>query len=105
MEKNDIKCPKCGSETRQRKKGFTHAGSQRMLCCDCGYKYTPNPKQWGYSEETRKRALQLLALGNTGRGIGKIMNMSQSNAYRWAKEEAAEEAKKAPHGADPIEID
>jgi transposase-like protein len=88
MENKEKKCPKCGSETRQHKKGFTGAGSQRMFCNDCGCKYTPEPKSRAYSEDVRKQALRLLALGNTGRGIGKVLNMSRSNAYRWAKEEA-----------------
>jgi len=58
-----------------------------MYCKVCGCKYTPNPKSKAYSEEVRKQALRLLALGNTGRGVGKALNMSKSNAYRWAREE------------------
>ena len=57
-----------------------------MYCNDCGCKYTPNPKTKAYSEEKRKEALKLLTLGNTGRGIGKTLSMSKSNAYRWARE-------------------
>jgi transposase-like protein len=87
MEEKEIKCPKCESKERQHKKGFTSAGSQRMYCNKCGCKYTPNPKEKAYSEEKRKEALRLLTLGNTGRGIGKLLNMSKSNAYRWAREE------------------
>lgn len=87
MEKREIRCPKCGSEKNQHKKGFTGSGSQRMYYNECGCKYTPNPKNRAYSEDVRKQALRLLALGNTGRGIGKALNMNKSNAYRWAQEE------------------
>jgi len=87
MKSERKKCPKCGSEKGQHKKGYTVSGSQRMFCNICKNKYTPNPKSRSYSEEVRKQALRLLALGNTGRGIGKVLNMSKANAYRWAKEE------------------
>ena len=96
MENKEKKCPKCGEEANQHKKGFTSAGSQRMYCNSCGCKYTPNPKSRAYSEEKRKQALQMLVLGNTGRGIGKLLNMSKSNAYRWAREEV----KKTPKPVD-----
>lgn len=88
MEKKEVECPKCGAGKRQQKKGYTSAGSQRMYCSNCGCKYTPKPKSRAYSEDVRKQALRLLALGNTGRGIGKVLNMNRSNAYRWAREEA-----------------
>ena len=71
-------------------------GSQRMYCPECKHKYTPNPKSRAYSEDVRKQALQLLALGNTGRGVGKALNMSKANAYRWAREEV----KKTPKPVD-----
>jgi transposase-like protein len=87
MDNEKKKCPKCGAEERQIKKGRTKAGSQRMYCKDCGCKYTPDPKSRAYSEEVRKQAARLLLLGNTGRGIGKALNMSKANAYRWAREE------------------
>ncbi len=101
METEKKGCPKCGSEKGQHKKGYTSAGSQRMYCNGCGHKYTPRPKSRAYSEEKRKEALRLLALGNTGRGVGKALNMSKANAYRWAKEEAKKTRKcvdKSTHG-------
>ena len=87
MKSREKSCPNCGSEKGQHKKGFTVSGSQRMFCNICKCKYTPNPKSRAYSEDVRKQALRLLALGNTGRGVGKALNMSKANAYRWAKEE------------------
>jgi len=88
MEKEKVSCPKCGNSKNQARKGFTVAKSQRWFCNECKCKYTPNPKKWIFSDEERRLALRLLALGNTGRGIGKAMEMSKANAYRWAKEYA-----------------
>jgi transposase-like protein len=96
MENRGIKCRNCGSEKGQHKKGFTGSGSQRMFCNICKCKYTPKPKNKAYSEEVRKQALWLLVLGNTGRGVGKALNMSKANAYRWAREEV----KKTPRTVD-----
>jgi transposase-like protein len=87
MENKEIKCPKCGRTTKQHKKGFTGSGSQRMFCTMCKYKYTPEPKSRAYGEEVREMAQRMLLSGNTGRGIGKILNMSKANAYRWARED------------------
>jgi len=84
-ENKKVQCPKCGRQEGQMKKGFTGSGSQRYFCTACQYKYTPHQKR--YSEETRKHALRLLLLGNSGRAVGKALNMSKSNAYRWALEE------------------
>jgi len=78
------------------KKGFTGAGSQRRFCNKCKHKYTPNPKKWAYTEEERRQALRLLLSGNSGRGVGKALGMSRSNAYRWA----AEEGEKIPRDVD-----
>ena len=96
MEKKMYKCPKCGREKGQDRKGYTDSGSQRMYCNNCRYKYTPEPKSSAYSEEVRKQALQLLTSGVTGRGVGKLMKMSKANAYRWAREEV----KKTEGGVD-----
>lgn len=82
------KCPKCGKEDKQMNSGFTVAGSQRCLCGYCKCKYTPNPRKWVYTGEERKQALRLIMDGVTGRGVGRQMNMSKANVYRWAREEA-----------------
>ena len=39
MKKEENKCPKCGEEKGQQKKGFTGAGSQRMFCNACSYNF------------------------------------------------------------------
>jgi len=82
----EVSCPKCGSNERQIKKGFTKAGSQQWHCYACKIKYTPNPKKWQYSEEEKENAKRLYYLGLTGRGVGKYFKMNKSNIYRWIAE-------------------
>jgi transposase-like protein len=86
MDKTERSCPKCGATKSQQSIGKTKAGSRRFRCAICKREYTPNPKKWRYTEEERKKALQLLLLGNSGRAVGKVLGMNKSNAYRWAVE-------------------
>ena len=86
MEKTKRKCPKCGATERQHSIGKTKAGNSRYRCTICKREYTPNPKKWQYTEEEKKKAIQLLLLGNSGRAVGKALGMNKANVYRWAKE-------------------
>jgi transposase-like protein len=47
------------SHSGKKGAGKTQSGSQSYRCMQCGYKYTPEPKQYGYPDEIRKQALQL----------------------------------------------
>jgi len=88
MGTKKMNCPKCKSNDGQWKVGLTSAGSQRIKCGVCNKRYTPEKKKWAYSEEEKKIALRKLTDGGTGRAVGRDMNMSKSNAYRWAAEAA-----------------
>ena len=88
MGKQEIKCPRCELNESQWKIGVTRAGSQRYKCGVCGKSYTPVHKKWVYTEDERKQAMRLLTDGNNGRAVGRAMNMSKANAYRWAAEAA-----------------
>ena len=79
------KCPVCGDETKQNKKGFNRSGTQRYICRECGVTYTPEPKKREYSEETRLLAMKIYYSGVSGRGVGKILGMSKANIYNWIK--------------------
>ena len=85
MDNLTIKCPKCGKEENQIKKGFNRSGTQRYRCKDCNVAYTINPKQNEYSEETKKLALKMYYSGVSGRGVGKVLGMSKANVYNWIK--------------------
>ena len=89
MEKQEIKCPQCGEEKGQHKHGVTPYGTQRMRCALCKKQYTINPKTRGYDEETKRKAMQLLIDGMSGRAIGRQLGISKANAYNWAKKSGA----------------
>jgi transposase-like protein len=83
---NKQACPRCGSVDRQVKAGFNESGSQKYRCNICRCDYTPIPNKKGYSDESKELALKMLVNGSTGRGVGKVLGMSKSNAYRWSRE-------------------
>ena len=79
------KCPKCGRTENQIKKGYNPSGTQRCICKECGVVYTLNPKKRDYPEETKQMALKMYYAGASGRGVGKVLNMSKANVYNWIK--------------------
>jgi len=75
------------------KKGFNCSGTQRYLCGKCGVTYTPTPKRHVYSEETRSLAIKMYYSGVSGRGVGKVFNMSKANVYNWIKKNCSKPEK------------
>ena len=59
-------------------------GKQRYHCRSCGYRHTVANR--GYSEETKRKALQLYLEGLGFRSIGRILNCSHVAVYRWIKQ-------------------
>ena len=82
-------CPHCHQTKRQNRTGKTTSGSQRYLCMNCGRKYTPEPKEHGYSDEVRQRALQLYVDGVNLRRIGRILGLHHRTVSLWVKASAA----------------
>ena len=76
-------CPKCHLTQDQIKDGFTPAGSQRYRCKSCGCRYTPEAKDWGYSEETRLTALQLHLEGYSLRAISRTLAVNHQSVANW----------------------
>jgi transposase-like protein len=70
----------CGSAENQIKQGRTAAGSQRCLRKNYGKKYTIDHRSNAYPEEERQAAIKMYYSGVSGRGVGKILGMSKSNA-------------------------
>jgi len=85
MDKQESKCPQCGEGKGQHRHGTTPYGTQRIRCASCGKQYTLNPKIRGCSEEVKRKAMQLLVDGMSGRAIGRQLGISKANAYVWAK--------------------
>lgn len=67
------------------KNGKNRSGTQTILCRLCKKTYTLEPKRNAYSEETRAMAIRIYYAGASGRGVGKILNMSKANVYNWIK--------------------
>ena len=96
-----MKCPKCHTEGKQNKDGFTAQGSQRYRCKVCGARYTPEPKEAGYSEEIRMRAVRMYADGAGFRQIGRQLNVCHVSVMNWVKAYAA----RLPDAPMPSEVD
>jgi transposase-like protein len=55
----------------------------------CGRKYTPEPKEHGYSDAVRQRALQLYVDGVNLRRIGRILGLHHRTVSLWVKASVA----------------
>ena len=82
-------CPHCQQTKRQNKAGKTEAGSQRYRCMYCGRKYTPEPKERGYSDEVRRQAIQMYVDGMNLRRIGRHLGIHHRTVSLWVKAHAA----------------
>lgn len=76
-------CPKCGDGELQIKDGRTAAGSQRYRCKQCGFRYTPMPKDRGYDEYIRLQALRLHLEGLSLRSISRVLGINHQTAANW----------------------
>ena len=85
MEKTTKTCPKCGSEKEKMKRGFNRSGTQRIMCMECGIRFTLDPKKREYPEEIRQQAMKTYYAGASGRGVGKVFGFSKANVYNWIK--------------------
>ena len=83
------KCQRCKQTTRQNKAGKTEAGSQRYRCMHCQIKYTPEPKQQGYPDEVRMKAIQMYVDGMNLRRIGRHLGLHHRTVSLWVKAHAA----------------
>ena len=88
-------CLYCQKTTRQNRAGKTQAGSQRYRCMHCGRKYTPEPKQQGYPESVRKRAMEMYVDGNNLRRIARHLKVAPQTVAYWVTD-VAEALPKAP---------
>jgi len=79
------RCPKCGKEENQVKRGFNKSGTQRCKCKDCNIEYTIDPKKREIPEEVRQQAIKTYYAGASGRGVGKVFGFSKGNVYNWIK--------------------
>jgi transposase-like protein len=78
-----MKCPKCKSIKRQVKNGLNGSGSQKYKCNKCGAVYTPEPKENGYSAETRLLAIRMYVEGSSYRSIARVLKINPQSVANW----------------------
>jgi transposase-like protein len=103
-------CPFCQQNEKQIKSGKNRCGSQRFLCQDCRKTYTPEPKQQGYTQEVKEKAVRMYVEGINFRRIGRLLAVNHQsvvnwvNQYHWKISGTAQE-KVAQTSAETIEMD
>jgi transposase-like protein len=65
------------------KAGRTDCGSQRHKCQQCRRRYTPAPKQAGYSDELRQQAVELYVDGLNFRRIARHLKVNHQTVINW----------------------
>ena len=78
-----MKCPKCKSDKRQVKNGLNGSGSQKYKCNECGAVYTPEPRENGYSAETRLLAIRMYVEGSSYRSIARVLKINPQSVANW----------------------
>ncbi len=77
----EIICLKCGNEELWR--AGRPRGKQQYQCKKCRRKFIT---ELNYSEEFKKRAIQIFYEGNRGRAVGSMMKINKSTVYNWIKQ-------------------
>lgn len=99
-------CPYCQANEQQVKNGMNVSGTQRYKCKRCGRAYTPEPKEQGYADGVRLRAVALYVDGMNIRRIARILGVNHQSVANWVKQHV-QRLPPAPVPAPPevIELD
>ena len=101
-----MKCPSCGTTTKQNKNGFTKGQSQRYRCQHCQKSYTPQQKPRGYPKSLRQKALQMYVDGINFRRIGRFLGVHHQSVINWVNFYADQVPDAlAPEQIDDVETD
>jgi len=84
MKKSNMKCPRCKSNDKV-KNGIIK-GVQRYRCKECEYNFTVEKRSGEYSNDIKRKALQLYLEGLGFRSIGWILSVSNVSVLNWIKE-------------------
>jgi transposase-like protein len=100
-------CPKCQQARYHVKDGFTSAGSQRIRCRACGYRYTPATKPLGYAEDVRRQALKMYVDGLNFRRIARLLGVHHQSVINWVNAAAARvpDVPPVPSQVETVEMD
>jgi transposase len=100
------KCPHCQNEENQVKSGFNRSGSQRWKCQICNKRYTPQPKEQGYSNELRHQAVRLYIDGMNYRRVARHLRVDHKSVINWVNAYAAQlEPASVPNDVNNAEMD
>jgi transposase-like protein len=101
-----MKSPKCQQTERQVKSGRNETGSQRYKCQPCGGRYTPEPKEQGYSDDLRLRAVQLYVDRGNLRRVARKLGVNHQRVANWVNAHAAQlPDAPLPNQVETIEMD
>ena len=78
--KEEKRCPRCGKEEIQ--KAEISNEKQQYQCKKCRRKFIT---ELNYSEKFKKESIQIFYKGNSGRAVGRIMEINKSTFYNWIK--------------------
>lgn len=78
-----MECSRCNSS--KKVKNGVLKGVQRYKCKDCGYNYTVEKRAGEYSNETKRKALQLYLEGLGFRSIGRVLGVSNVSVLNWIR--------------------
>lgn len=53
------------------------------MCRGCGKTSTPEPKERGYSEQVREKAVRMYVEGNNFRRIGRLLGVNYQSVVNW----------------------
>ena len=75
-----MKCPRCGS--KEIRKAGKPRGKQQYQCKECERKFIT---ALNYSKAFKQKAIATFYEGNSGRAVGRIMEINKSTVYNWIK--------------------
>ena len=100
-------CRSCRNQNEQIKSGRNRSGTQRFMCRGCGKTTTPEPKERGYSEQVREKAVRMYVEGNNFRRIGRLLDVNHQSVVNWinAYHEKVKERAALPVSTSIVEMD
>ena len=99
-------CPYCQARERQVKAGKNGSGSQRWKCQVCGRKYTPEPKEHGYSDALRQQAVKMSVDGLNYQRIARFLGVDHKSVMHWVKAHTDQlPPAPVPHDLNNAELD
>ena len=88
--RHDIRCPRCGSNW-MRKDGHSR-GKQTYRCGDCQRRHTPCGNRHYYSEEFKRRAVDMYSEGSSMAAVARATGASLTAVHTWVKKSPLGEA-------------